>query len=674
VGKTTCAAGAAVAAAERGHRVLLVSTDPAHSLGDALQRPLSARPRRVPTRRGALEAMELDADRALDRWIAARRRLLRTILERGTYLDEDDIDRFLRLSFPGVDELIGLVELARLARARPWDDVVVDTAPTGHTLRLLVMPATLERIAAVLDDMQAKHRFLAQSLGGAHRPDATDALIDEIATEGRSLQALLNDPDRCTFAWVLLPEPLALEEAKDGIGALDRAGISVSEIIVNRVVPPPDRACELCDGRRRAEQAAIAAARAAFPRRPLRLLPDLADEPRGVAALRRVARHLAAPPSQLGGGLRPSSPSEGATPQARPQGATAPSETSPQKPIARAKPALETSAGTAWLERIAPPGLRLLLFAGKGGVGKTTCAAAAALALAARAPRADILLLSTDPAHSLADVLAIPVGDDPHSVPGAPRLRARELDADRAFAAKRARYREAVDDLFAALRGGSRFEVAFDRAVVQDLIDLAPPGLDELFGILTVIEALFPEPGAGRRYDTVVLDTAPTGHALRLLELPDAALEWVHALLEILLKYRKVIGLGELGMDLVTVSRDLKRLGALLRDRAETGLVAVTRPAELPRLETHRLLQRIGRLRIPLAALLVNAVTPPGCARCRTLSRREARQLAALRRECRSPARGRCGIIVAPAVAPPPRGAEALARWRARWELDRETR
>jgi arsenite-transporting ATPase len=661
VGKTTCAAGAAVAAAERGHRVLLVSTDPAHSLGDALQRPLSARPRRVPTRRGALEAVELDADRALDRWIAARRRLLRTILERGTYLDADDIDRFLRLSFPGVDELIGLVELARLARARPWDDVVVDTAPTGHTLRLLVMPATLERIAAVLDDMQAKHRFLAQSLGGAHRPDATDALIDEIATEGRSLQALLNDPDRCTFAWVLLPEPLALEEAKDGIGALDRAGISVSEIIVNRVVPPPDRACELCDGRRRAEQAAIAAARAAFPRRPLRLLPDLAEEPGGVAALRRVARHLAASPASV------------ETPRARASPAQSISGRRPRKE-GKAPLRIKTAAEAAWLERIAPPGVRLLLFAGKGGVGKTTCAAAAALALAARAPRADILLLSTDPAHSLADVLAIPVGDDPHPVPGAPRLRARELDADRAFAAKRARYREAVDDLFAALRGGSRFEVAFDRAVVQDLIDLAPPGLDELFGILTVIEALFPEPGAGRRYDTVVLDTAPTGHALRLLELPDAALEWVHALLEILLKYRKVIGLGELGMDLVTVSRDLRRLGALLRDRAETGLVAVTRPAELPRLETHRLLQRIGRLRIPLAALLVNAVTPPGCARCRTLSRRETRQLAALRRECRSPARGRCGIIVAPAVAPPPRGAQALARWRARWELDRETR
>src|SRR3989442_12346991 len=99
--------------------------------------------------------------------------------------------------------------------------------------------------------MQAKHRFLAQSLSGVHRPDATDALIDEIATEGRSLRAQLSDPDRCTFVWVLLPEPLALEEAKDGIGEPDRAGISVSEIVVSRVVQAPVQTSALCYCRHR---------------------------------------------------------------------------------------------------------------------------------------------------------------------------------------------------------------------------------------------------------------------------------------------------------------------------------------------------------------------------------------------------------------------------------------
>src|SRR5918994_3270480 len=160
VGKTTCAAATAVVAADRGQRILIVSTDPAHSLGDALGTRLGPAARRA----GGLDAVELDADRALTRWLRSRRPMLGTIAERGTYLDHEDVGRFLGLSLPGVDELIGLLELARLARARPYDRIVVDTAPTGHTLRLLEMPDTLRRIASVLDDMQAKHRFLSASL------------------------------------------------------------------------------------------------------------------------------------------------------------------------------------------------------------------------------------------------------------------------------------------------------------------------------------------------------------------------------------------------------------------------------------------------------------------------------------------------------------------------------
>jgi len=210
VGKTTTAAASALLAAERGRRVLLVSTDPAHSLGDVLERRLSARPARIATRRGQLAAVELDADRALERWLAARRRPLRMIAGRGTYLDEEDVDRLLALSLPGVDELVGLIELHRLATAAQRDEVVVDTAPTGHTLRLLAMPETLARIAGVLADMLAKHQFLGESLGGVHRRDAADALVAEIDGDGRALHTLLRDPARCRFTWLLLPEALSL--------------------------------------------------------------------------------------------------------------------------------------------------------------------------------------------------------------------------------------------------------------------------------------------------------------------------------------------------------------------------------------------------------------------------------------------------------------------------------
>jgi len=150
--------------------------------------------------------VELDADGAFRRWMGPRRQALRTIVARGTYLDDDDIDRFLALSLPGVNELIGLVELEQLVARAPWNDVVVDTAPTGHTLRLLAMPQVLGRIAGVLDGMLAKHRFLAESLGGEYRADPTDALITEIEHESAELGALLRDSRRCAFSWVLLPE------------------------------------------------------------------------------------------------------------------------------------------------------------------------------------------------------------------------------------------------------------------------------------------------------------------------------------------------------------------------------------------------------------------------------------------------------------------------------------
>jgi arsenite-transporting ATPase len=335
---------------------------------------------------------------------------------------------------------------------------------------------------------------------------------------------------------------------------------------------------------------------------------------------------------------------------------------------ARGRPALGGPANSeAWRERIAPAGVRLVVFAGKGGVGKTTCAAATALALAGARPQSRVLALSVDPAHSLGDVLQTPIGDDERGVAGAPAgFSAREVDADRAFARIRARYRQAVEDTFESLLRGSRFDVAYDRRVVRELMDLAPPGLDELFGVLTLVDSLLrtdPPP-----HDMVIVDTAPTGHALRLLAMPAGALEWVHALLGILLKYRAVMGLGELASDLLDVARELRELAALLRDVSRTRVVAVTRPAALPRLETARLLRGLRRLDMPLGGVIVNAVTPPGCARCRRAVARERREIAALEAAARSVVGERCAMISAPAESPPPGGVERLMDWLRRWQ------
>jgi arsenite-transporting ATPase len=616
VGKTTCAAAAALALSRERKRTLLVSTDPAHSLADVLATKLAATPRAV---RGNLFAAEMDADRALSRWMGARERVFREIASRGTYLDDEDIDALFRLSLPGVDELIGLVELRRLSRG--FAEVVVDTAPTGHTLRLLSMPATLAKLAQVLEDLQAKHRAIARSLRGSVRRDAADALIEELQADASALEAQLRSAS-AELHWVTLAEDLALAEARDGIAALRGSGLRVSRLIANRLTPEPDGPCAPCTASR-ADQARVLA-----EARDLDLaiqgVPDQDEEPRGLRALEPIADALAAPSMRI---------------------ARAPKDRG-SKPPRSPKPGVP-----AWLEEIAPSGTRLLFFGGKGGVGKTTAAAAAAVSIARTGAR--VLLLSTDPAHSLGDVLRMPVGDEEREV--ASSLRARELDAARAFGRRRDRHRAAVEELFASLRGGSAFDAPYDRAVLEDLIELSPPGLDELFALLAVIEAL-------PRYDLVVVDTAPTGHALRLLALVGTAREWVQALLQILLKYRRVTGLGNAARDLTDTARELRELQELLHDPGRARFVAVTRPAELPRLETVRLLAALRRLRVPAPVVLVNARTGPGCSRCRRAAAAEEREIAELRRIRRGWA-----MLGAPRVSPGPRGPEELERFGSTW-------
>lgn len=633
VGKTTCAAAYALRRAESGRRILVVSTDPAHSLGDALGQTLRAQPRPVRTARGSLRAAELDAAAALARWLNDRRATLRLIADRGTYFDREDVESFLDLSLPGVDELIALLELRRLGGSGRYDEVVVDTAPTGHTLRLLAMPRTFRNLASVLDQMQEKHRVVAESLGGAAAGDVADALIEELQREGEALEAALRDEQATRFTWVSLPEALSVGETRDGLRALEAAGIPVAELVVNRLTPPPDGPCALCSGRRRLEAEAVQALRPLAGRRPLRFLPALEEEPRGVAALRPLGQRL------LSAGT-------GASLVARTRGAGA--RSSPPLPRAEGVPA-------EWGK------LRLLMFGGKGGVGKSTCAAAAALALALARPRRRVLLLSTDPARRTSDVLRMDVTDRPVRVKGGPpNLQVQEIDADAAFVRERERYRQAVTDLFEGLRGDSRLDPVYDRAILEDLIDLAPPGLDEVFATVAVMDAF-------QAWPLVVNDTAPTGHALRLLEMPQLAREWVHALMRMVLKYQRLVGLGRLAEELLDVSRRLSALQSLLTDPSRTRFITVTRAAQLPRQETQRLLAALGRLEVPTGGLIVNALTPEGCKRCRRQARVERRETAAVFQACDALRGSPCPAILAPACAPPPRGAAALRRFGQSW-------
>jgi arsenite-transporting ATPase len=305
---------------------------------------------------------------------------------------------------------------------------------------------------------------------------------------------------------------------------------------------------------------------------------------------------------------------------------------------------------------------RLLFFGGKGGVGKTTVAAATAVQLAGANRQHRVLLLSTDPAHSLADVFTVAIGDRPTRVPNAPpNLYVRELDAPLAFHAKRAAFEAAFEDIATAWGAA---DSATSGPGVQQLMDLAPPGIDELLGVLSVAELLACTPGQLKpAYDLIMVDTAPTGHALRLLEMPAAAREWVQVLMRVVLKYRSLVRPGRLAVELVEISKSIRELQALLRDPRRTRVIVVTRAAAVPRAETERLLVRLHRLRLAAPAIVVNAMTlTPRCPRCRATARAERGEIAAL-----ITSTGHRAIIQTPLTAPPPRGARALDRWAHTW-------
>jgi len=408
------------------------------------------------------------------------------------------------------------------------------------------------------------------------------------------------------------------------IGALAAAGIAVADIIVNRVTPPGPR-CPTCTPRRSAERKMIARVRESIGAvRPVRIVPARASEPRGIVELARLGR----PP----GRPRQRSPRRARWTPGRPM----PPE------------ALDASRAAG-----------LLVFAGKGGVGKTTCAAATALRLAARDPHRRILLISTDPAHSLGDVLGTSVGDMPVPIAGARNVHAREVDAPRALASRRAEIEAAIQEIAASAGVGAA------GASAAEILDLAPPGIDELLGMLSIIEPLG---GSGdSQYDLVIVDTAPTGHALRLLELPDAAHEWVQMLMRLLLKYRHLVRPGRLAADLVALSQSIRRLKELLGNHAFTRCVVVTRAAALPRVETERLLVRLRRIGLSVAAVVANALTTTGgvCPWCRQIESAERQELDWIVRNARRGASR--PVLVTPLIAPPPRGPVGLESWARTW-------
>lgn len=246
MGKSTLATATAVRSARAGLRVLIVSTDQAHSTGDVLGTPIAPTGRREPTRvladldaggeagsGGSLDALALDTLALLEtRW----REIAGTVTARFPNSDLGDVAPEELSAFPGIQEVLGLHEVAELADSGQWDHVVVDCASTADALRMLTLPATF---GLYLERSWPRHRRLTAPADDASSL-AVIALLERIDIGTGALSSLITDASRVRAHLVMTPERVVAAEAVRTLGSLALMGVRVDDLIVNQVLVQDD--------------------------------------------------------------------------------------------------------------------------------------------------------------------------------------------------------------------------------------------------------------------------------------------------------------------------------------------------------------------------------------------------------------------------------------------------
>ena len=435
VGKTSLSCAVALALADRGRRVLLVSTDPASNLDEMLEVALSDRPKAVPGTSG-LYAMNIDPDRAAE---AYRSRVMDQMDPGATEAERAGVREQLSgactIEIAAFDEFVGLLA----GEAEGFDHVVFDTAPTGHTLRLLSLP-------------RAWTGFLRGNDRGASclGPHSGLKMQEE---RFRAALETLSDPARTAIVLVTRADRGAVREAGRTSEELRALGLGNQRLVVNGVFHATAKGDAVAEGLARDHAAVIATLPANLAALPREEVPLRSFDMVGLDALRALFVD------------------------------------EPRMAAAEVPEGISAAGLEAMVDALARAGRGLVMVMGKGGVGKTTVAAAVAVGLVKRGHK--VHLTTTDPAAHVALVVE-------GSLEG---LVVDRIDP----VAETARYVEKV----LATKGRDLDEA--DRALMRE--DLASPCTEEV----AVFHA-FSRLVAEARGAFVVMDTAPTGHTLLLLD------------------------------------------------------------------------------------------------------------------------------------------------------------
>jgi arsenite-transporting ATPase len=630
VGKTTvsCALALTLAARKPKESILLMSTDPAHSLADMLQLPLKSAPKRIAGIKGKLLAWQLDSEKQFKKFLEDNREAILGIVESGTFFSKEEIAPLLDTTLPGMAEVAGLLSIQELLEESKYDQIVVDTAPFGHTLRLFELPTHFQRFLDFLNVASSRDTLLAQRFGGratlpSHPFLRRWELMVKQLREGFTA-------GNAEIVLVTSPETFSLNEA---VRSLESLGQSVPEmkvgtIVLNRVIQQAGT-CVRCRRRLQMKNRAVKFLNRRFPRIPKLIGPDPGNPILGVELLRRFGAVVF---SRRAAKLEAKAPS-----------------------VKNLK-----LSESAWPVASTP----LSFTVGKGGVGKTTTTAALAFHARDAHPNIRITVCSTDPAPSLDDIFQKQIGDQRVSVLGDNAFGAMEIDAVSEFRLWAKRIQQQLNSELSIETGGLHVDLTFEKEVFSALMEVVPPGVDEVFAIFRILDLMQAKSGK------VLIDMAPTGHALELLRMPERILLWSRLLLKSLASHRTLALAQDVAVELATLGQQVRKLIEIMKDPAQSRVWVVMLPEPVPDHQTCRLLEAVHRIGIGVDSLFVNRVLvqgpkSAGCTRCLRARNWQLATLQTLRKKYRQ-----YKTYLAPEFPGEIAGAAALKRFTAKlWQI-----
>ncbi len=238
VGKTTMAAATALELA-RESKVLIFTTDPAPSLADSFGQAIGNEPTAI-TNVHNLFAMEINARKVMEEFKQRYGAEILDILQQGTYLANEETEEIFRLDIPGLDEVMSLKKIIDFMDNSDYQRYVVDTAPTGHTLRLLMLPELLDNWIKFLANLRWKYHTVVRQFSKEKRIEKADDFLIEMKKTVKKVRLLLQNAEKTEFVAVTIAERMGISETEDLIRSLAQMHVASRHIIINNIFPPEE--------------------------------------------------------------------------------------------------------------------------------------------------------------------------------------------------------------------------------------------------------------------------------------------------------------------------------------------------------------------------------------------------------------------------------------------------